>query len=252
MSVRTLIVENDEGASLVLEAYLLNYDFIEIIDSVSTIKEALKVTLEQKPDLVFLDIELDDGKAFDFLKELTSSSEESPEIVFMTAWSDYAVEAYRFLPFAFLEKPFNKPLLNKVIEKLKTNWHKSNDNTKVIKDWIQEKMALDSGKKLKFPTKDGIILIDPKDVLYLSAIRCYTELYFSPDRVITISLNLGKVEELLKDFGFRRIGRSVVINGEYLLSVNRKKLECTLFKDGETVSLAIAKERVTSFIHSLD
>ena len=252
MSVRTLIVENDEGASLVLEAQLLYYDFINVIDSVSTIKEALKVTLDEKPDLIFLDIELDDGKAFDFLKQLSHCTEEIPEIVFMTAWGDYAVEAYRYLPFAFLEKPFNKPLLNKVIEKFKSNWKKSDDNTQLIKDWIQEKVAIDLGKKLKFPTKDGVILIDPKDVIYLSADRTCTDLFFSKNRVITISLNLGKIEELLKDQGFHRIGRSVVINGEYLLAVNKKKLECTLYKDGETIPLAISKDRVVAFIQSLE
>lgn len=245
MPIRTLIVENDEASSMMLEAHLEQYEFIQIIDSVPTIKEALDLTLMQVPDLVFLDIELNDGRAFDYLEQIPKYRNISPDIIFMTAWSDYAVDAYRYLPFAFLEKPFSKPLLHKAIQKYcEIQKSASNNNADAIRNWLETKEQLQADQRKKFTTKDGFTYVNMDDIMYLEAERNYTIVYYSPDETITLTSNLGKVEEQLIGYKFLRLKRSIIINTAYVFSFSRKKHECVLRKNDLTVSISIPKERI--------
>ena len=112
--IKALIVEDSRLARLELKSQLKNIDFIECIGEAENVEQAVKLYLEQKPDLVFLDIDLPDGTGFDFLTQL----EQPPYVIFTTAFDEYALKAFEQEAIDYLLKPYTQKRLNQACQRL--------------------------------------------------------------------------------------------------------------------------------------
>ena len=113
--MRAIIVENENDATDLLRTLISEYHpELTIVDNAATVIEAFSLIEEEEPDLVFLDIDLDDGTAFDLLDKF-----ESPEfaVIFTTAFDDYALKAFKYNAIDYLLKPFSISDLSRSIEK---------------------------------------------------------------------------------------------------------------------------------------
>ena len=229
--INAVIIEDELAAFNHLKNIIEStYDSqITIIGHVTSVKKGIELISETNPQLVFLDIELDDGNGFEILDHFSNSS--SFEVIFTTGLKDYKEKAMDYFAFYYLNKPILKAQLATVIDKFLSKQSSFDSNKYVaFKNQIQNQH-----KKISLPMKNGdFCIIDIDDVIYCEADGSYTHFYATENRTYITSNNLKKVENILQHTSFFRIHRSILLNlkhisqynnsGEIKLSNNQKLL----------------------------
>jgi two-component system, LytTR family, response regulator len=225
--LRTIIVDDDEQAINNLEIILKDFPQVHIIDRSTDPEKALGKILIQKPDLLFMDIQMPDKTGFEIVSEVYRSGLK-PEIIFVTAYDKYAITAIRYAAFDYLLKPVIREELTNALDRLT---EKSDES--VNEDRINLLLEHTSKQKIKFTNTGGFILIKPEDIIYIEADWNYIDIWLGKDKKEVVAMNIGSVEELLPEQDFYRINRSIIINVNYLTRVIRKKLTAVLIKEGQ-------------------
>lgn len=226
--IKTLIVDDESDARDLLNNILKNNEDIEIIACVESAEEALNWITKTLPDLVFLDVQMPNKNGFDLLDDLKKLKITYPEIVFVTAFDQFALKAIKHSAFDFLLKPIDIDELEKTIHKFKTKTLKSDFVNKI--DVLFENLS--QNKKLKFNTRHGFMTLNPNEIVYCSADGSYTQVYLKNSKLEIFTNHIGYLVSILPVTNFFRISRSQIINTKYLFSVIRKEKICIL-KDGE-------------------
>ncbi|MGQ8337627.1 LytR/AlgR family response regulator transcription factor [Sunxiuqinia sp. A32] len=222
LRLKALVVD-DEKADRDLLCYLLKSNSgIGEIHEAGNVEDALFKFIDISPDIVFLDIVMPGKSGLDFI-ELIKKRNLATNIIIVSAYKDSAIEAIRSQVYDFILKPINEKDLSSLIEKYRV--HKNmNINEKLDKVLNN----IDNGLKLKISSKNSHILIDPNDILYCAAEGSYTDIHLTNGSIELANTYLAKVEKMLEDFRFFRIGRSTLINLDKLWKVNRNDNSCVL------------------------
>ncbi len=233
MSVlKTIIVEDEQTSRDILRNYLTKYcSKVEIVGEAENIEQGLALIRNHTLDLVFLDVEMPHGNAFDLLEQV---GDRSFETVFVTAYNQYAIEALNTHASYYILKPVSIDELIKAVD--------------YVSDIKQKELALENKVlitntaekqgKITLPVQDGFEVITAQDILYCKADDNYTQIFLKEGKKKLISKTLKYFEGALTDFGFARIHKS------YLVNVN----EITAYKKGKggSVVLSSGKEVMVS------
>ena len=209
--MKVLIIDNEEpiraGLRMQLETYCPE---IETIQEATGVVTGLKAIDNFQPDVVFLDVEMDDGTGMDLLKKLGNNYHF--QLIFITAHNKYAVDAFRFSAIDFLLKPIDTDDLIISLEKAKLQL--KNKDLKAQIQVLNDSMSTISleHKKIVLKDKDSIYFIKVNDIIRCHAEGPYTEFFIADGKKITISKNLKEYEEMLEPFGFIRAHHSHLIN----------------------------------------
>ncbi|MCM8570616.1 LytTR family DNA-binding domain-containing protein [Gramella jeungdoensis] len=213
--MKALVIDDEELARKRVLNLLEEIDEIEIIGECSNGKTAIKRINTEKPDLIFLDINMKDMNGFEVLKHVEISPK--PIVIFVTAYDNYALKAFDVEAFDFLLKPFKDERFFKTIKKVLKTTHTEADSNfeKRLIEFFHEYSGGSTRLNAvsKIPVKQGnkTALVDPKDILYILASGYYAELYVkSKKHVLRESLN--NLEEILDENVFVRIHRSTIVN----------------------------------------
>ena len=222
--IKAILIDDDqnlrEGMKGMLERFAPNIKIIGEADSVAT---GIEVMDTLKPQVVFLDIQLNDGTGFDILEQLAAKNGAiKSNIVFITAHEQYAIKAFRFSALDFLLKPVDPEELQKVIVKIESVLEKTNDYAHI--DLLLENIRkkVDNFKRIALSTSDGIHLFEISDIIRCESEDNYTKFYIKNSKPVMISKTLKEYEELLTEHGFERIHQSHLINLNYLKSYIKK------------------------------
>ncbi len=235
-SLRVLIVDDERSARDLIINLLSDFDEVEIIGEAENVESALIEVLRVRPDVILLDIQMPRQDGFSLIEKL-QKQDIQPEIVFITAYEKYAIRAIKFSAFDYLLKPVKKKELVASLAGLAKKVESSNTKEKFDKLIYQ----LGDHKKLKFKNRTGFYMINPDEIIYCRADSNYTVLELDSGKEFTVSMNLGKVEELLPGLYFHRISRSTIINIHFLTMVDRKTMTCELVNE-ETFVLSISRK----------
>jgi DNA-binding LytR/AlgR family response regulator len=169
-------------------------------------------------------------------------------VVFVTAHPEFAVNAVKISAFDYLLKPVMMTELQDTILRFKAMKLKSQTKD----DHTPVPGGPSSHCKLKFNTRTGYILVSPADIIYCEADVNYTTLHLGKDRREVITINIGKIEEILAPHAFYRISRSILINQAYLSRADRQKRQCILEKGEEKIILEISPNHIRELEKFLD
>jgi len=233
-----LIVDDEDGARKLLKRLLEETSFFKEIIEASSVNSANSVMLQFVPDLVFLDIKMPGKDGFSFINDMKLNY-RNPEIVFVTAYEQFAVKALRNKAFDYLLKPVNRKDLKQCITRFIEL--KSESVTNV--NYINGTSKKDIIPRIRVNTRSGTIFINPSSIFYCKAEGNYTTIC-TGNKQHLCSLNIGKVQEMLPGNGFIRVGRSHIINFEFITLLDRKESSVTLVRDGETVTLKLPKHHL--------
>jgi DNA-binding LytR/AlgR family response regulator len=231
-----LIVDDEESARRLMFKLLeetMYFCDIRMAQSAETARSELG---NFNPDLIFLDIKMPGKLGIEFVNELRFS-DGKPGIVFVTAYDQYAIQAIKIQAFDYLLKPVNRKELKDCIEKYIGKMEESSQAANVRSE-IQKKIS-----RIKVNTRTGTVFINPAIILYCKAEGNYTTIC-TGEKEYLCSLNLGKLQEQLPPSGFLRLGRSLIINFEYITLLDRKKSTITLVRDEESVTLKIPHQHL--------
>ncbi len=236
--LRALIVDDEESARKLLKALLeetLYFSQIRVSGSAVSAKTELS---DFEPDIIFLDIKMPGKDGFAFVEDVKQEDHKA-EIVFVTAYDQYAIKAIKSQAFDYLLKPVNRKELKRCIvrfnERKKEDFLTSN-SIKVI----QKEEGL---TRIRVNTRTGTVFINPSSILYCKADGNYTVIC-TGEKQHLCSMNLGKVAEMLPGKTFIRLGRSLIINFEFITLLDRREGTVTLSRNEESAIVKVPRQHM--------
>ncbi len=212
--IKTIIIEDDEilrkGLHQMLQLYAPNF---EVIAEAETVDSAVEHLSSLQPDVIFLDIMLIGGTGFDVLKNYQDKNGFPKfQIVFITAFEEYAVKAFRMSALDYLLKPIDPDELKAVIAKIEKTKSPSQESFELL---IEQLGKQKTTKKIALSTAEGIHIVVIDDIVYAQSDSNYTTFVLNNKKQIIVSKPLKEYEELLADKGFLRIHQSYLVNISY-------------------------------------
>ncbi|MCK4778449.1 MAG: LytTR family transcriptional regulator DNA-binding domain-containing protein [Actinomycetia bacterium] len=210
MKLNILVVEDEAPAREELVYLLKKSKYIEKIQEASNAKEALNVLRDQKLDIAFLDIQMPGITGIE-IAEMVNAFPIKPFIVFITAYSEYAVKAFDFEAVDYLLKPFDEKKLHRAIKRVVIK------KSEVVK--IQNKMKLNN---LVIKKSGRLILVPVEKILYAKAEGDYIYI-ITPDNSFLTNYSLKKLEKKTEGFNFFRTHRSYLVNLDRIKEIRSQK-----------------------------
>ncbi|MBL0012917.1 MAG: response regulator transcription factor [Flavobacterium sp.] len=252
--ITTLLIDDDKNLRDGMRELLSFYaPDIQIIGEAEDVESGVAVIDKLKPQVVFLDIQLNDGTGFDILEQLAKKNgKTTSHIVFITAHEEYAIKAFRFSALDFLLKPVDPDELEIVVGKIRGVLEKNDSYAHI--DLLLENIRkkVDNFKRIALTTADGIHLYEVSDIIRCEGEDNYTTFYIKNNKPIVISKTLKEYEELLSEYGFERIHQKHLINLAYLKSYVKKEGGYIVMSDNKQLPISQRKkERLQELIKAL-
>ena len=237
LMLRTLIIDdelsNRQYISGLLEKHFSNVEVVGEADGVATGIEAIHT---YSPDLVLLDIRMEEGEGFDILSQMGTIDFK---IIFITAFEEYALKAIKFSALEYLLKPVTLQDLKKAIEKAERQ---------VIRDLHVQLAELNTNlqsinnKKIVLRSVDKLLIIPVQDIVHAEADRNYSNFFTKNGKKITVSYPLKDYEDMLIEQGFFRIHKSHIVNLSCIESYVRSDGGYVTLNDGSNLPVADRKK----------
>lgn len=248
--LKAVIIEDEkrsrETLSGLLKLYCKNVDIVAEADGMNS---GIKVIKENKPDIIFLDIQMPDGSGF---KLLEAFERIDFEIIFTTAYDQFAIKAIKFSALDYLLKPIFPGDLIEAVKKAenKRNLSVNRDSINALLDNIKNPES--DSPKIVLSTSEKIDVVSVRDIIRCESDNYYTMFYFTDGKKLLISKTLKENEELLSGYNFIRPHKSHLINAIYIKSFNKADGGYIVMTDGSQVPVSRRKkEKIIEIINNL-
>jgi len=238
--IKTVIVDDEENNVGTLQSLLTQFcPEIEIIGTAGNAKQAFTIINELQPQLVFLDIEMPMGNGFDLLEKLMPVNFE---VIFVTAFDQYAITAFKFAALDYLLKPVSIDELKRAVNRSVIRIAEKNVNNRIeslIANFRSEAQGL---KKIGLPTAEGLVFEEIENIMHLQAESNYTLVYIRNKKKMTITKSLKEFEDLLPASIFCRLHHSHIVNLNYITKYYKGRGGYVELTDGTTVEVSTRKK----------
>ena len=232
--LKAIIIEDEEASRNVLRSYISSYcKNVVLLGEASNIIEGEKLIKEFNPQLVFLDIEMPFGNGFDLLDKL---DEIDFEVVFITAYSNYAIRALNLSAAYYLLKPIDIDELVSAVDKVTDTIQNREEfsNTQILAENLRA--VTNKDQKIVFPQMDGFEVVQISNIIRAEASDNYTTLYLVGGKKYLLSKTLKYYEDMLVGLGFFRSHKSHLINIIHVLKYIKGKSGQAVMSD-ESIAL---------------
>lgn len=222
---KTIIIDDERLAREEVKRALSNYPEFVVIGEAANVDDAIVLIEKESPDLIFLDIHMPEKSGFDLLEELTVI----PEVVFTTAYDQYAVKAFEVNAIDYLVKPLREERFSISIEKIKAAFSKREAKRDALP--MHHKIFIKDGEKCFF--------IPLTDIRLIQSMDNYARLFFGNEKAM-IKRSLNLLAEKLDPAIFFRINRGQIVNMQYIKEIHphfNGKLQITL-TSGESLEVS--------------
>jgi len=242
MKIKSVIIDDERLAREELKSLLKNYENIQVVGEAKNASEGITLIQKESPDLVFLDIQMPEMNGFEMLKEL----DEIPQIIFVTAYDEFAIEAFKVKALDYLLKPVHPDELNQTIERIVlmqgedefTSQSHQQFDRKDRQLTITDRVFIKDNEKCYFP-KLG-------DIRYFESHGNYVKVYFEKHKPMILR-SLNSLEERLDPNHYFRANRKYIINLNYIDTIENwfnGGLQVTL---EENVKIEISRRQAIKF-----
>ncbi|MCB0572009.1 MAG: response regulator transcription factor [Phaeodactylibacter sp.] len=238
--IRAIIVDDEKASRDSLAHYLRKYcPDVTVVQECANIQEAHEAIRTHQPELAFLDIEMPYGNAFDLLEQL---EEVNFEAIFITAFSQYAIQALNLSAAYYILKPIDIDELVQAVSKVKDRLQdKANiHHARILRDNLSKLQP--GSQRVVLPLLDGFEAVDMQDILYCEAADNFTYFHLKNGERPMICRKLKFYDELLSDHGFCRIHRSYMANLRYVRRYIKGKGGFVVLENGTELPVANARK----------
>jgi two-component system LytT family response regulator len=243
--LKAIIVDDEAKARRILENFLLEYcPQIQIMAMAEDVPQAVKAIQKFNPDVVFLDIEMPGYNGFQLLEFF---EEIDFEIIFTTAYSEFALRAFQVSAIDYLLKPIQIVQLTAAVQKLEKIHGHSFLRERI--ETLQKNLDEYKIKKIVIPLSEGSLFVELNDIVFLKAEGSYANIFFKDGNKVIVSKNLKDYEDqLTMEEGFFRTHRSFLINTNYITQVSSDGSEATMINQS---IINISRDRKQEFSNYL-
>ncbi len=244
MTIQTIVIEDEEKSLHVIGSLIQQFaPDLKLAGTAGSVAKGVRLIEDMAPQLVFLDIRLSDGTGFDVLRKLSS---RNFELVCITAYDNYAVEAFRFSAIDYLLKPIGIPEFKEAIERARKKITEKNGRQHI--ETLLHNLARQNvhDRKIGVATITGFEFIDLGDIVWCNSEGSYTTFFLVNKTKLISSRNLGSYEDLLCANNFCRIHNASIINLRYVKSYIKGKNGYVVMTNGD--KLEISQRRKGDFL----
>lgn len=243
---RAIIIDDEEKSRTTLSSFISKYcPSLQVVGTADGVASGIESFKKHTPDIIFLDIEMDDGTGFDVIESL---KEFTFDVIFVTAYNEYALKAFRYSAIDYLLKPINPEQLIHAVGKL-TDDGRLSQIEKKLETLLLNKNSL---QKIAFPSMEGLRLEKIDDIAYCASDNYYTNVYLKNGEKLVVSKTLKEYDQMLQEEGFFRIHQKFLVSisfiskylkadGGYLTLENGIELPVSRRKKDELLKLILSR-----------
>jgi two-component system LytT family response regulator len=242
---KVLVIDDEKPTRDFIKRLIDSYHFgVEVFTDGENVATGVEAIHRLQPDLVILDIQMPDGNGFDVLKSIPV---KNFEVIFITAFQEYAVQAIKFSALDYILKPIDSEELKQAIDNALNTITKKTDESQL--NVLQHNMQQNSKRKLVLKTQESVHVVEIDDIVRCESDKNYTLFYFMNAKKILVSKTLKDFDTLLAGLTFFRAQQSHLINLNYVERYDRHE-GTIIMKDGSAIPLALARKE--QFFEILD
>jgi two-component system LytT family response regulator len=235
--IKAIIIDDIEQARLTFRKDLEIYaPDVSIIGEASGVIEGAKLLKQLQPDIVFLDIQMQDGSGFDLLDVL---SDIRFKIIFITASDAHAIKAFRYAAIDYLMKPIDPDELVSALDKYRKQHLNENAKYQLLNDSLKHHQR--PHERLALHSQDKIHIVNISEILRCESNVNYTCFYFTGGKKMLVTKTLKEFEDLLSDQGFFRVHQSHLVNTRYIREYVKTEGGHLIMNDGAMVPVSTRK-----------
>jgi two-component system LytT family response regulator len=254
MNLRALIVDDEEfgreNLAYLLKQYCTEIDVVGMADSAA---QARKLIVEEEPDVIFLDINMPGENGLSLMQSFENSD---MQVVFVTAYDQYSLNAIKAGAFDYILKPIDIEELQQTVARLIKVFSERQARVRELEQYKQSFNSLKDSltrrkqpEKINIPHSKGIKIVNINDIIRLTADNNYTDIYLQGAQKLVVSRTLKDFEEVLDPEIFFRIHKSHIINIEHLKEYINEYNGYVLMSDGAKIE--ISRRRSSDFMQFL-
>ena len=237
-SVSAFIADDEYQSRLVIHKLLTHYFAdLPVLGQAGSVKEAVEGIGRLRPGLIFLDVQLNGETGFDVLDRLPDTDFE---VIFTTAYPEYAARAFRYSAIDYLVKPIDpfelQEATEKALHKIRTEQSSTTEQVKILQQQINPGRKFTD--KIAVPTPEGLLFIGAKEILYCQGQSNYTEIYLVNGQKIVSSHTLKSYEDMLGEQQFFRAHKSSLINLQHIELYRKGEGGNVVMSNGHEIEIA--------------
>jgi len=241
-----IIIDDEKNAIITLKTDLDNYcPEVNVEATFTKVADALAYLKWNSPGIIFLDIDMPVMNGFDFLEALDQPI--AAHIIFVSAYSDFAVKAFKVSALDYLLKPVDILELQAAIQKVTRK--KVDEQNMLFKNFIDNYRSGGQKGKIAVPVNDGYYLIDPDHVVYCKADGAYTEIVMDNEKSFLVSKTLGRTQELMTTNNFERVHQSFLVNINHIKKFRKGESPVAIMSNNDVVKVSrFNKDRLAGIL----
>ena len=241
--INTVIIDNELTARNSLRRKLdKNCPQINVVGEADGVNTGSTLIKKVSPELIFLDIQMQDGTGFDLIDKLLKEGSINFKVIFVTAYDQYAIKAIKYSALDYLLKPCNDEELTEAVKKITLPAIENQPaNYNLLLNTVVSNAQSNTLRKILINTSKTILFLKLSDIIYCESNGNYTIFHLAGNKNITATKMLKEYESLLKDDGFFRVHNSYIVNIINIESYNKQE-DSVQMSDGSSIPVARGKK----------
>ena len=237
--MRTVIIDDEENARQTISRMVVSgIDDVEIVGEAGDIKSGLELIQQTHPDVLLLDIDLPDGTGVDLLARV---KDDDFKLIFITAFEEYAIQAFKFSALDYLLKPFDPEDVQVAFSRAREAKEKEEIQLKLNAFLSNIENISREVKKIVLRTSQSLHLVNVQDIINCQADSNYTHFFIAPDKKLMVSKTLKEYDQMLTPYGFFRTHQSYLVNLNFMDHFSKER-EHIVMKDGRSIPVSYRKK----------
>lgn len=241
--IKALIIDDVEKARSALKSDIKTYcPNVQVIGEADGVESGLELIKNTTPDVLFLDIRMSDGSGFDLITKLRQQGPIPFQIIFTTAYDEYAIKAFKFSATDYLLKPVDHEDLIQAVQKIKNPdvQHTLKENMELLLESM--KGLKTSNKRIALNSTDKVQVVNVDDIIQCESQKNYTLFYLTNKKQVLVTRTLKEFEDMLEADNFLRVHHSHLINVKHLKEYVKTDGGYAVMSDGSQVPVSVRKK----------
>ncbi|QGY44004.1 response regulator [Maribellus comscasis] len=234
MKIKSIIVDDEKNGRENLAGILNQYcPEIELLGQADSAESGISLIRKCNPELVFLDIEMPKADGFQLLEHF---KDFHFEVIFVTAFDNYAIKAIRFSATDYILKPININELKAAVETVAARIRQKMENQR-MKELVYN-ISQPQNPRIGLPTGDRIEFVEVEKIIRCQGEGNYTHIYFKESRHLFVAKTLVEFEDLLKEYSFLRVHKTHLVNLKHVVSYLKNDGGILQLTNGDSISIS--------------